>query len=427
MAASPGIELRLSAQERDLLDGESGEAVALAMRVLTRTAEALRAERLIAISSAHIDSCLYHGDASVDFAVRLAELGAEVQVPTTLNVSSLDLLHPELFRGPERTSVAARRLMDAYVEMGCTATWTCAPYQLPRRPDFGETIAWAESNAIVFANSVLGARTDRYGDFIDICAAIVGRVPEAGLHREENRVGETVFDVGALSEELRRADIFYAALGNLIGKESGPGPPVIVGLPATTTEDDLKALGATAASSGSVAMFHAVGITPEAPTLEAALGDRPPQRTVVVSTEVIRAARDALGALPPGTELDAVSVGTPHFSLREFALLDERLRAADASVSVPFYVSTSRFVLEEAQRRGLVESCERAGVTLVTDTCTYVTPILDPAASRAMTNSGKWAYYAPANLGITTAFGSLEECVLSAVAGRVVRSDELWS
>ncbi|MGZ8735380.1 MAG: aconitase X, partial [Acidimicrobiia bacterium] len=167
----PG-SLSLSDDDRSALDGERGAAAQLAMRILVRTAEAMDARELLDVSSAHIDGCLYHGRAGLDFAMRLADGGARVSIPTTLNVSSLDLLHPELVHLDRGTTEDARSMMDAYVAMGCRPTWTCAPYQLPVRPALGEHIAWAESNAIVFANSVLGARTGRYGDFIDICCAI---------------------------------------------------------------------------------------------------------------------------------------------------------------------------------------------------------------------------------------------------------------
>lgn len=418
--------LKLTPEEQAALGGEEGEAVAMATRVIAQIAVATQAERLRPIASAHVDGCIYLGTAGLDFALRLAELGGRVSVPTTLNVGSLDLLHPELFRGSRETATAARRLMDTYVEMGCEATWTCAPYQLRRRPAFGEHIAWAESNAIVFANSVLGARTDRYGDLIDICAAILGRVPDAGLHRDENRRGEVVFDLTDLGDELLGTDVIYPVLGHLVGKESEGQLPVLDGLPANTDEDRLRALGAGAASSGGVAMFHAVGSTPEAPTLADALGDRPSKRTVAVTPESARASRDDLGSMPPGTKLDAVSIGTPHFSVREFGHLDRLLRELRIEAKTPFYVSTSRFVLDEARRRGFLDSCERAGMTIVTDTCTYNTSILHEQARTAMTNSAKWAYYAPTNIGVSATLGSLRECVLSAGAGCVTRSDSLW-
>ena len=170
-----------------MLDGDRGEGPRIAMELVMGAAKALGAERLLDISGAHIDGCLYHGQASLDFALRLVEAGAKAAVPTTLNVSTLDLLHPERFRGDPELAAQGRRLMDAYVEMGCRPTWTCSPYQLMERPSFGDQVAWAESNAIVFANSVLGARTGRYGDFIDISAAVTGRAPAAGLHLDAGR------------------------------------------------------------------------------------------------------------------------------------------------------------------------------------------------------------------------------------------------
>jgi predicted aconitase len=313
--------------------------------------------------------------------------------------------------------------MDAYVAMGCRPTWTCAPYQLPDRPRRGVHVAWAESNAIVFANSVLGARTDRYGDFIDICAAVTGRVPDAGLHRDENRRGEIVFDITGLPERMLGSEILAPVLGYLVGRESGPRVPVIVGLPRAIGEDALKALGATAASSGSVALFHAVGVTPEAPTLAAALGGSEPRAVVNVDVAMMQEARDALGTLSPGAPLDAVSVGTPHFSLTEFGRLVELLARHEGVAAIDFYVATSRFVADEADRRGWLDRCRAAGISIVTDTCTYVTPILKRDTRSVMTNSGKWAYYAPGNLGVTPVFATLEECVLSAIAGEVVRAD----
>ena len=167
------------------------------MRIVVETAGVMGADRLVDIVAAHVDGCLYHGLAGLGFAERLVAGGASVSVPTTLNVGYLDLLHPDRARGDEQTAANARRQMDLYVAMGCRPTWTCAPYQLPERPAFGEHVAWAESNAIVFCNSVLGARTNRYGDFIDVAAAITGRVPYAGLHRTEARRATLVLRLAA--------------------------------------------------------------------------------------------------------------------------------------------------------------------------------------------------------------------------------------
>jgi predicted aconitase len=415
----------LTPMDQELLAGGRGEAARLAMRIVVAMAAASGAERLLDVSAAHIDGCLYHGRASLDFAERLAAIGAAVSVPTTLNVGALDLLHPDRFRGDPAVASAGRRLMDLYVTMGCRPTWTCAPYQLEPRPAFGQHVAWAESNAIVFANSVLGARTDRYGDFIDVCAAITGRAPAAGLHLDEHRVGRVLFRLLDVPPALLRSDVLFPILGYLVGMEAGTAVPVIEGLLPTTTEDQLKALGAAAASSGAVGMFHAVGVTPEAPSADAALGGREPARTVEVTPELLVRARDDL-TTAAADRIDAVSVGTPHFSVDEFAVLTPLLDGASIHPDVAFYVSTNRAALAEVEARGWLPVYEGAGVRLVVDTCTYVTPILDPGRRVVMTNSGKWAYYAPANIGVEVVLGSLEECVRSAAEGRVWRDERLW-
>lgn len=421
----------LTGAERAMLSGDHGEAVAMAMRIVVGVARANGAHRLIEVESAHVDGCLYHGLAGLEFAEQLADLGGTVAVRTTSNVGSLDLLHPSLVRAGEELADGGRRLMDAYVRLGCEPTWSCAPYQLSHRPRTGSHVAWAESNAIVFVNSVLGARTDRYGDFLDICAALTGRVPDGGLHRDEARRATVVLDCSGLSRDVLGQDAAWPALGAVLGDVAGTRVAALTGLPGDlvddgTTEDRLKALGATAASTGGVALFHAVGITPEAPTLADVAAPAGLDR-VTVATADLRAARDRLGSGAAG-RLDAVSLGTPHFSVGEFAALAEAIGDGPAfSGSVEVYVSTSRAVLEAARAAGTLAPVERAGARIVTDTCTYVTPVLSPSVRTVMTSSGKWAWYAPGNLGVDTVLGTLGECVASARSGKVERDERLWT
>ncbi len=408
-----------------MLAGEFGAGIALAMRVVTRVAHAMQASHLLDIVGAHIDSCLYHGPSGIDFVERLGVDGARVAVPSTLNVSSLDLMTPSRFRGSDELASSARRLMDGYVALGCAPTWTCAPYQEDNRPGLGEHVAWAESNAIVFANSVLGARTHRYGDFIDICAALTGRAPAAGLHLDDARRGTVVYRLQAIRAELLACDALAPVLGYLVGSDCGTHVPVIDGLPAGQPEHRLKALGAAAASSGGVGMFHAVGVTPEAPTLEAALHGERPTRTVSVTARMLREVRDRL-APTAGAEIGAVCLGTPHYSVEEFRRLHELLDGRVASPRVAIYVNTSRAVWHEVQLRGWAEALVEAGVRIVQDTCTYITPVMEPFVGLALTDSAKWAHYAPGNVQVDAAFATIEDCVESAVAGVVVDHTSPW-
>jgi predicted aconitase len=413
--------LHLTAFEKDIADGGLGKAAAFAMDILLRFGEAIGAPSFIEISQAHVDGCLYHGQVSLDFVERLATEHGRVRAPTTLNVGSMDLLHPELIGGAAELRSAGRRLMEAHLALGCEPSFTCAPYQTRFRPRFGDQIAWGESNAIVFANSVIGARTNRYGDFIDLCCALTGRAPAYGLHLEENRKGEVLF---RLRDAGDATDTLYVAVGAIIGERSEGRIPVIEGLPPPRSEDQLKALGAVAASTGSVALFHAIGVTPEAPTRRDAFGGSSETGEIIEMTSAdIRQALAKLSTAPDGTPLVAISLGTPHFSFQEFQTLAPMLTGFRAAPGVEFYVNTGRETYTAIEAAGLLAVLEAAGLIIVTDTCTYVTSILRRLDGTVMTNSGKWAHYAPGNIGVEVAFGSLQDCIASAAEGRVVRSD----
>ena len=426
--------LSLSPWEADLLAGEEGPAVALAMGIVVRMGEILGARELVEIASSHIDGCLYHGDGGVEFAERLVDLGGAVAVPATLNVGALDLLNPARVRSQGHKREMALRLMRAYQALGCSPTWTCAPYQAGHRPALGEHVAWGESNAVAFANSVLGARTNRYGDFMDICCAIAGRAPRTGLHLGERRRATVVVDTSAIDPELKRRDVFYPVLGTWLGATVDDRVAAVTGLPETVTEDQLKAMGAAAASSGAVGLFHVEGVTPEAPNLEAALGGASPGSTSPGSTlpatvialrpSALRTSRDTLSTAAAG-RIDAVAVGSPHFSIEEFRRLDALLPAAP--FAIPFYVCTGRSEYRRLEASGRLSRFLDAGVEIVVDTCVVVTPILPPRDGVLMTNSGKFAHYTPANTGYGVVYGSLEDCVRSAIRARVIRDESLWS
>ncbi|HEY0522218.1 MAG TPA: aconitase X catalytic domain-containing protein [Stellaceae bacterium] len=422
--------VRLDDDMAVLLAGAGGPAAATAARLVVATAELLGAADLVAVESAHIDGCLYHGDSGVLFAERLTAGGGRVRVPATLNVGALDLLHPERVRYDAARAAMARRQMAAYEALGCRPTWTCAPYQAGHRPRLGAHVAWGESNAVAFVNSVLGARTNRLGDLLDICCALTGRAPNTGLHLTENRRAALVLDVSGLSSALKESEAFYPVLGSLVGRIAGSAVPAIAGLPPGVPEDRLKALGAAAASSGAVALFHAVGSTPEAPTLDAALqgGGGSPGERIAVTPAMVREARDALSTAAAGTgaRIDAVAIGSPHLSRAEFDAL-RTLAAGIPRFAVPFYACTSRAVWQDLERDGEAAALAAKGVVPVIDTCVVVAPVLPASSGVLMTNSGKFAYYAPGNTGYATVFGSLADCVASAASGVVRREEALWA
>jgi hypothetical protein len=273
---------------------------------------------------------------------------------------------------------------------------------------------------------VLGARTNRYGDFIDICAAITGRAPATGLHLAENRRGQLLYRLVDLPQELLGEDVLFPVLGYLIGARSGSKIPVIEGLSPETTEDQLKALGAAAASSGAVALFHAIGVTPEAPDFAAAFGGAEPERVIDVTLDELRQTLGHLSTVPDG-KIDVVALGSPHFSPEEFAQLMPLLQKYPPHPDVEFIVCTHRLALAALQKRGWAASLKAAGVRLVVDTCVVVTPIVHARGGVLMTNSGKFAHYTPGNIGLNVIFGGLEECVRSAAQGKVWRDKKLWN
>jgi predicted aconitase len=277
---------------------------------------------------------------------------------------------------------------------------------------------------------VLGARTERYGDFIDVACAITGRVPDAGLHRTDARRAVLVLRLAPdVPEALRASDTLYPVLGIVLGRRAGTRVAAIDGLPPGIAEERLKALGAAAASSGAVAMFHVIGSTPEAPTLAAALQGRGADEEWEVTLAELRAARDGLtteGAGAPGSAIGAVSLGTPHASLAELREVCEALDGERVADGVELLISTARDTLAAAEAEGTAERLRRAGAELLVDTCSYLGPVLRPSPLPVMTDSGKWAYYAPGNIGARVVFSSRTECLRSAVTGRVWRDPALW-
>lgn len=417
--------LTLTDFERGLLAGDVGPAAQLAMRILARMAPLYGADRFIEVSRAHIDGIVYEGNAGLAFAERLADLGGQVRVPTSLNVMSMDRTNWRQLGQNETYATNARRLGYAYVRMGAVPTFTCAPYQTESAPMFGEQIAWSESNAVAYANSVIGARSNRYGDYLDISCALTGRVPASGLHLTENRRGTHWFRLDGIPERLQQRDEFYPVLGYLLGQTVTNGIPVIERLSVAPSSDQLKALAAAAASSGAIALFHLVGVTPEAPDLYSAFQGEPPGTPMLVTLEDLRTIRAAL-TTAASDEVDVVAFGSPHASLRECLELAELMRGRHAKDGMQVYVTTSRGVKEILARTGALATIEAFGTSVVADTCIAVAPLVRPGARVLMTNSGKYAHYGPGIIGVESIYGSTEECVQAAITGRAEVDDSIW-
>lgn len=410
------MTLHLNDDEQALLAGAAGEGAAMAMRLVAESARLLGASELVDVQSAHIDGALYHGDSGTLFAERLQELGAKVKIRATLNVGALDLTGCSTNRLPPREREMARRLMKAYIALGCEPSWTCAPYQAGHRPALGSDVAWGESNAVVFCNSVLGARTNRYGDYLDIACAITGKAPRTGLHLPDNRLATFVFDVASLPRTAFDDDSFWPILGSLYGKRAGTAVGVVTGVPHHPGEDALKAFGAASASTGGVGLFHIAGVTPEAPDTASILGGVPPRETMHISAADFANQKRNMATIQGATHIDAVAIGSPHLSLEECERLSLLIGAR--KLTIPFYACTGRHVLKDLESSGLRASLEATGVTVVIDTCVVVTPIMKELPHGIlMTNSGKFAQYAPGNTGYRVVFGSLADCVESAVTG----------
>lgn len=409
-ARDTSTAIELSEFDHALLNGAHGKAAQMAMQIVLRLAELQGAQRLIDVTQAHIDGCIYTGPASLRFAQQLVQWGAKVRVPTTLNSISVDQRRWRELGIDPLLGEPASAVGDAYMAMGAQLSFTCAPYLLDSAPKAGDQIVWAESNAVVYANSVLGARTLKYPDYLDICIALTGRAPLIGCHLDAPRKARLRVELPELAE---LDDAFYPLLGYHIGALAGSRIPLIFGLEQRQPDlDDLKAFGAAFATTSAAPLFHIAGVTPEALDPAQVLEpDTPlPVATIrledlLVSWRELNSARD--------NRVDVVSLGNPHFSLSEFARLAQLCRDRVKHPEVVLAITCGRAVLEQARDAGYIDVIETFGATLVTDTCWCMLgePVIPRAATTLMTNSGKYAHYAPGLVGRNVHFASLAECV----------------
>lgn len=409
--------LALDAGDRALLAGEHGKAAQAAMQILLRMAALQGATELLDVTQAHIDGCIYTGPASLRFARQLVDWGARVRVPTTLNSISVDQRRWRELGVAADFGEAASALGEAYMAMGAHLSYTCAPYLLDSAPGLGEQVVWAESNAVVYANSVLGARTLKYPDYLDICIALSGRAPNVGSHRDDGRRATLRIDVELPADH---DDALYPLLGYHIGQLCGSRIPVVDGLQALAPDSDaLKAFGAAFATTSAAPMFHIAGVTPEAPDLDSALGGQAPrQRLRITPAELIATWRELDRAAEPNVQL--VSLGNPHFSASECATLAALCTGRRKHPEVALVITLGRAVQEQARQAGHVQALQDFGALLVNDTCWCMLgePIIPPHCTTLITNSAKYAHYGPGLAGRQVHFGSLAACVEAACSGR---------
>jgi predicted aconitase len=402
-----------------MLGGADGVAVGQAMRIICAMAIQQGATSLIDVTQGHIDGCIYASPANLTFADKMAAMGAKVKIPTTMNAISVDRVNWQQQGVPASFGAPAAQLADAYVRMGCQPTFTCAPYLLDTAPVAGEAIAWAESNAVIFANSVLGARTAKHPDFLDLCIALTGRAPLAGVYLDAHRRADRVIHV-----ELpdKRDDAFWPLVGYLAGRASPDRIPLLRGLVnAAPSRDDLKALCAAFGTTSAAPMLHIEGVTPEA---EGA-ADSATDHVAITRADMI-AGWVALNEGPE--EIELVAIGSPHASHEECRALAIALDGRQPHPTVAVIVTAGREVIVRGQQDGTLQRLQESGVQVLPDLCwcSISEPLFPMSTRTLMTNSGKYAHYGPGLSGRAVRFGSLADCVAAALTGFAERRLPEW-
>jgi hypothetical protein len=423
--------VRLTDDEKAMLDGKRGKATQKAMDLLVRYAEALGAERFVDTrnvagvpgsanpflqnyyagkDAGGLDAIFSHFDLDSDELVEVPR----ALVPTWHLQGGADPLHREtlgvkveIFRNyQEREAFAARH--------GVGILKTCTPYLTGNVPAMGEHLAWMESSAVIFANSVLGARTNTEGRESTSAAMLTGKIPDWGLHRTEHRYGTDRIDLELPVESV----MDWGMLGYYVGDVVQERIPVLVGQYRRPDVVRLKHFGAAASSSGSVELYHLVGVTPEAETVEAAFGPRTPAGTFAYGKVQQRQVYDRLNANARDVHVDYVMLGCPHAALEQLKEAAALLDGKRVSANCALWIFTSRAVKAEAERAGYLRAIAGAGGVVLTDTCSAFGQVLPPGTKVAALDSAKQAHYLPAILGVQAWFGSTAECIRAAVTGR---------
>ena len=410
-------KLALSAADRGMLDGTDGPARQVAMEVICAMAALQGATDLVDVTQGHIDGCILANTANLRFAETMAEMGGRVSIPTTMNAISVDHGNWRSQGVPPDFGLRAARLADAYVKMGARPTFTCAPYLLETAPEAGENIGWSESNAVIFANTVLAARTVKHPDYLDLFIAMTGRAPLSGVYLQANRAPRKRIHIDL---PQGHDDALWPLLGYIAGQLAPSSIPLLTGLEAATpSRDDLKAMCAAFGTTSAAPMLHVAGHTPEA-------ADFPePQDLVTVSRADLSRVWTELNQGP--RQIDLVAFGSPHFSLTECQALAD-LAVGHRAAGTGVIVTVGQNVLRDAREDGTLARLEAFGAQIFPDICwcSITEPLLPPTARSLMTNSGKYAHYAPGLSGREIRFGSLADCAETARTGIAPASPPVW-
>ncbi len=399
--------LRLTAEEQAMLAGEAGPGVRKAMEIVVALGRIYGATDLVPIASVQVSGVSFKnlGEAGLEFLEEWAAQGARTRVPSTLNPAGMDLVAWRELGFSEEFARRQEAVIAAYVALGVMPTCTCTPYLLDDVPKFGQHLAWAESSAVSYANSALGARTNREGGPSALAAAVTGLTARYGLHLEDNRLATVVVDVCCPV----RSDSDLGALGYLVGQQVKNRVPCLRSRDGESRNWDLKTLGAAMAASGAVALYHVEGVTPEA-----IAGDVVAPSAEALVVDDLSLGYDALNG--PSEAVDLVSLGCPHASLAELEAVADYLDGR--RVRSTLWITTARFTRHAAEATGLVARIEAAGGRVVADTCLVVAPVADLGFRTLATNSAKMAFYSPAHSGLSVRFGPMEQCLEAALTGR---------
>ncbi len=391
----------LTKEEEKILEGEKGEVLERMFRLLVRLGEIYGADKMIPVGSVQVAGVSFKsiGDPGLEFLEDFSSKGAKVKVLTYLNPAGMDLEDWDKLGFPKEFAEKQTRIMNAFKQMGIVVTSTCTPYLAGNLPRFREHIAWSESSAVSFANSVIGARTNREGGPSALAAALCGVTPNYGLHLDENRKPNVVVNVDA---DLK-FNSNYGALGYHVGKQVKKAIPYFKGLKDANT-DQLKALGAAMAASGAVALYYVEDQTPEANLMEIK-----GLETINVSEKNLDETYEKLNT---GKDPDIVIMGCPHASLREISTLADKVEGKN--LKKPVWICTSRMVKEAAERMGFNDTIENAGGKIVADTCCVVSPIEQMGYKTTAVNSGKAANYLPGFCKQEVVFKDIDELIKGA-------------